>query len=228
MNDIKNKEKEIWDKISTFKDIRSDMPRRFYDAVAYSLNDPSTFFEIIQTHKKYTYALVNTICGKKYDKDFDKISNYTNEEIHIFSTYFKENLYVINYDENKEPFSHIKQVDCRNIYLVKAKEIFFMVFRLQDIKGNSGKGTVDHFELAEIFGIEHKLEASSPVKQQQSKIEGTNELIPSTKAASNKLGQSSSPQKHGEFRPEINLVTKNMSQGQPQQPQYHPHPQNYP
>ena len=93
--------------------------------------------------------------------------------------------------------STIKQVDCRNVYLVKAKDLYFMVFRLQDIRGNSGKGMVDHFELAEIFGIEHKLEASSLVKKQQSKIEGTNELIPSTKAASNRLGQSSSPQKHG-------------------------------
>ena len=197
MNDIKNKEKEIWDKISGFKEIRTDMARRFFDAVAHTLNDPSTFLEIILTHKKYTYALVNTICGKKYDKDFDKISNYTTEEIHILSTYFKENLYVINYDENKEPFNHIKQVDCRNVYLVKAKDLYFMVFRLQDIRGNSAKGMVDHFELADIFGIEHKLEVSSPGKQQQSKIEGTNELIPSTKAASNRLGQPSSPQKQG-------------------------------
>ena len=70
---------------------------------------PLNFLLNNQTHKKYAYALVNTICGKKFDKDFDKISNYTAEKIHILSTHFKENLYVINYDENKELFNHINR-----------------------------------------------------------------------------------------------------------------------
>ena len=110
--------------------------------------------------------------NKKFNKDFDIIDHYSPQDLNILNTYFKQNIYLINYDDNKEPIDQGYMIDYRNVYVVKAKDQYLIAVKLPEIKQNNAKKDqkVSHEELAWIFDIQNRLE-NSPVKV--NKIEGT-------------------------------------------------------
>lgn len=72
------------------------------------------------------------------------------------SNVFREKFYLINYDNDKDALNNVP-IDWRYSYLLKAKGLYYMLVKLQDITVVR-TGIVSHQELAEIFQITHKLE----------------------------------------------------------------------
>ncbi len=68
---------------------------------------------------------------------------------------FKQKIYFINYDDSKDALEKVP-IDSRAIYVLKAKSMFFVLNKLQDIAVLS-MNKIGHEELANIFNIGHKL-----------------------------------------------------------------------
>ncbi len=78
-------------------------------------------------------------------------TNYNEEQMKRISSFFGERIILINYDDNKTPLSD-RVFSHKNVYLLKAKELFFVLFKEQDIE-QIERGVVSHEELAAMFQI---------------------------------------------------------------------------
>jgi len=69
---------------------------------------------------------------------------------------FKEKVFLVNYDDSKDALENIP-IDCNSIYLLKAKNMYCLLVKLQEIT-QTAASKVSHEELAAIFNIGYKLE----------------------------------------------------------------------
>jgi hypothetical protein len=67
------------------------------------------------------------------------------------SKVFKESVYLINYDMNKDTLYDMA-ISHDSVYILKAKEMLFILLKDQDISLME-KGTISHEELANIFDL---------------------------------------------------------------------------
>lgn len=99
------------------------------------------------------------------------------------SSFFGEKVFLINYDYNKGALSE-RTLSHKYIYLLKAKDLYFILFKEQDIE-IIDKGTLSHEELAVVFNIESKLERpknapKSPTKSSNLKSSSSGQSESST------------------------------------------------
>jgi hypothetical protein len=84
-----------------------------------------------------------------------EVENYSEEQMRKISTFFGERVFLINYDYNKGALTD-RVLSHKYVYLLKAKDLYFVLFKEQDIEPVD-RGVVSHEELAAVFRIENKL-----------------------------------------------------------------------